>query len=203
MPGPKEEPGAAITRPRFMGLGGKDTETMSTVQEKKNPRQLAIDLIAYMSGPEVAVSVLRAREELLLDACVEEARGIKRGILTALPPTEVVRLERGPIVCQLVRKEPWQSDRDVRQEELIAGARVESLPEERGGAWGEIGRWLLSMVDATRGENYKAYIHANIRAQVEAAHSESVEFSRGYVAAWTDVANKLEGCGLARGRGKK
>ncbi len=188
MPGPKEEPGAAITRPRFMGLGGKDTETMSTVQEKKNPRQLAIDLVAYMSGPDVAVSVLRAREELLLDACVEEARGIVRGIRTALPPSEAVTLERGPIVCQLVRKEPWQSDRDVRQEELIAGARVES--SERGGAWGEIGRWLLSMIVATRGENYKTY-------------SESVEFSRGYIAAWTDVANKLEGCGLARGRGKK
>ena len=168
---------------------------MSTVQEKKNPRQLAIDLIAYMSGPEVAVSILRAREELLLDACVEEARGIVRGLRTALPPSEAVTLERGPIVCQLVRKEPWQSDRDVRQEELIVrdarlvgDARVGS--SERGGAWGEIGRWLLSMIDGTRGENYKHY-------------SESAEFSRGYVAAWTDVANKLEGCGLARGRGKK
>src|SRR5271169_59913 len=140
VPGQKKEPGAAITRPRFMGPGGMDTETMSNLQENKNPRQLAIDLVRYMGGgggagaPDVVplVATLRALQEALLDACVSEARGILRGILTAMPPEERVTLDRGPLVVLLVRKEPWQSDRDVRQEELIAGARLEgSSPRPR------------------------------------------------------------------------
>jgi hypothetical protein len=70
---------------------------MSNLQEKKSPRQLAIDLVRYMAAPGPRVAEIRRYQEEILDACVDEAR-----------------------------QTPWQSPRDVRQEELIAGARVES-----------------------------------------------------------------------------